>query len=85
MFHLILALPSELGSSLGILANLYNWDAALLRSLDFSIHNLHRFFHEVETLVDFDLVEWNYKSLVGQTLFQVRDVECRMYVTKFVG
>ena len=82
MFHLILALPSELRSSLGIPANLYNWDATLLRSLDFSIHNLHRLFHEVEALVDLDLVELDYKSLDGQTLFQVRDVESRMYVTK---
>ena len=84
-FHLILALPSELRSSLGVPANLHNWDVALFRSFDLSVHNLHRFFHEVEALVDLDIVEWDYKSLVRQSLFQVRDVEGRMYVVKFVG
>ena len=82
-FHLILTLPSEFRSSLGIPANLHYRDTALLRSLDLSVHDLYWFFHEVEALVDLDLVEWDYKSLVGQTLFQVRDVKSKMYVTEF--
>ena len=83
-FHLILTLPSEFRSSLGVPANLHYRDTTLLRLLDLSVHDLYWFFHEVEALVDLDLVEWDYKSLVGQTLFQVRYVECRMYVTKCV-
>ena len=83
--HLILAFPSEFRSSLGVPANLHDRDTALLCLLDLTVHDLYRFFHEVEALVDLDLVEWDYKSLVGQTLFQVRYVECRMYVTKCVG
>ena len=84
-FHLILTLLNVFWSSLGVPADLHNQDTALLRLLDFSVHDLYRFFHEVETLVDIDLVEWDYEGLVRQTLFQVRHVECRMYVTKFVG
>ena len=83
-FHLILALPSEFRSSLGIPANLHYRDTTLLRSLDLSVHDIYRFFHEVETLVDLDPVEWDYKSLFVRTLFQVRDLEGRMYVTEFV-
>ena len=82
-FHLILRLPSEFQSSLGVPANLHYRDATLLRLLDLTVHDLFGFFHEVEALVDLDLVEWDYKSLVGHTLFHVCDVECRMYVTKF--
>ena len=64
-FHLILALPCELRSSLGAPTNLHYCDAALLRLLDFSVHDLYWFFHEVESLVDIDLVEWDQKSLFG--------------------
>ena len=84
-FHLILVLPFEFRSSLGVPTNLLYWDATLFRLLDLTVHDLYWFFHEAEALVDLDLVEWNYKSVVGQTLFQVRYVECRMYVTKCVG
>ena len=70
-FHLILVLPSELRPTLGVPSNLHNWDAALFRSFYFSIHNLCRLFNEVEALVDFDLVEWDYESLVGQAFLQV--------------
>ena len=70
-FHLILTLPSEFRSSLGIPANLHYRDTALFHFLDLSVHDLYWFLHEVEALVDLDLVEWNNKSLIGQTLFQV--------------
>ena len=82
-FHLILMLPREFWSSLGVPANLHYRDMTLFCLLDLSVHDLYWFFHEVEALVDLDLVEWDYKSLVGQTLFQVRYVEGRMYVTEF--
>ena len=64
-FHLVLALPSKLRSSLGIPANLLYQDTSLFRSLDLSVHDLYWFFHEIKTLDDLDLVEWDYKSLVG--------------------
>ena len=83
LFHLILSLQSEFRSSLGDPADLHYQDTTLFRLLDLSVHDLYRFFHKVEALVDLDLVEWNNKSLVGQTLFQVRDVESGMYVTEF--
>ena len=70
-FHLILTLLSEFRSSLGVPANLHYRDTALLCLIDLSVHDLYWFLHEVEALVDLDLVEWNNKSLVGQTLFQV--------------
>ena len=69
--HLILAFPSEFRSSLGVPANLHDRDTTLFRLLDLTVHDLCRFFHEVEAVVDLDIVEWDYKSLVGQTLFQV--------------
>ena len=56
--HLIFAFPSEFRSSLGVPANLHYWDVALLRLHDLTVHDLYRFFHEVEALVDLDLVEW---------------------------
>ena len=83
-FHLILSFPSEFRSTLCVPAHLHYRDTALLCLLDLSVHDLYRVLREVEALVDLDLVEWNNKSLVGQTLFQVRDVEGRMYVTEFV-
>ena len=64
-FHLILTLPSVFRSSLGVPADLHNRDTTLLRLLDLTVHDLYWFFHEVEALVDLDLVEWNNKSLVG--------------------
>ena len=64
-FHLVFALPSEFRSLLGVPPNFHNWDAALFRSFYFPIHNLRRFFHEVEPFVDLDLVMWDYKILVG--------------------
>ena len=82
-FQLILALPSEFRSSLGIPTNLHYRDTTLLRLLDLSVHDLYMFFHEVEALFDLDLFEWDNKSPVIPTLFQVRDVESRMYTTEF--
>ena len=70
-FHLILVLPGELRSLFGIPSNLHNWDAALFRSFDLPVHNLRRLFHEVEALIDLDLVEGNHESLVGQAFLQV--------------
>lgn len=70
-FHLILALPSEFRSRLGVPPNLHNWDAALFRSFYFSIHNLRMLFHEVEALVDLDLVKRDHESLIGQAFLQV--------------
>ena len=61
---MILALPSEFGSSLGVPANLHYRGTALFRLLDLSVHDLYWFFHQVEALVDLDLVEWDNKSLV---------------------
>ena len=68
--HLILAFPSEFRSSLGVPTNFHNRDAALFRLLDLSVHDLYWFFNKVEALVDLDLIEWDYKNLFGQTLFQ---------------
>ena len=65
LFHLILAFPSEFRSSLGVLANLHDRDMALLCLLDLTVHDLYRFFHEVEALVDLGLVKWDYESLIG--------------------
>ena len=84
-FHLIFAFPCEFGSPLGVPANLHDGYATLFCLFDLSVHDFYWFLHEVEALVDLDLVKWDNKSLVEQTLFQVRDVEGRMYVTKFAG
>ena len=71
LFHLIFAFPCEFGSPLGVPANLHDGYATLFCLFDLSVHDFYWFFHKVEALVDLDLVEWNNKSLVGQTLFQV--------------
>ena len=65
LFHPIFALLSEFRSPLGIPANLHYWDATLFRSFDLSAHSFDRFFHEVEVLIDFNLIERDYKGLVG--------------------
>ena len=54
--HLILAFPSEFRPALGVPANLHNRDTALLRLFDLTVHDFYRFFHEVEALVDLNLV-----------------------------
>ena len=78
--HLILAFPSEFRSSLGVPANLHDRDTALFRLLDLTVHDLYRFFHEVEALVDLDLVEWTFESPNGKVRFQDRDAKGKMYV-----
>ena len=75
MFHLVLAYPSEFGSSLGIPTNLYYWYTTLFRSFDLLVHDFHRFLDEMEILVYFNFVRWNDESLVGQALLQVGHME----------
>ena len=68
LFHLIFAFPGELGSSLGVPSNLHNGNATLFCSFDFSVHDFFQFFHEVETLVGFNLAKRDNESLVEQAL-----------------
>nr|GEY55728.1 hypothetical protein [Tanacetum cinerariifolium] len=50
--ELIFTFPCELKTSLGVPSNLNNGDAALLQPLDFTIHDFHWFFNEVEFIIN---------------------------------
>ncbi|GJY12888.1 hypothetical protein Tco_0382197 [Tanacetum coccineum] len=62
-------------TSLRVPTYLDNQNTVLLQTLDFGVHDLDRFFNEVEFFVDLDFIQRYSKSLVSQSLLQVRDVK----------
>ncbi|GKA34812.1 hypothetical protein Tco_0721241 [Tanacetum coccineum] len=55
--HLVFTLPCELRTSPRVLAYLDNWNATLLQTLDLTVHDLDRFFNEVEFVVDLNFIQ----------------------------
>ncbi|GKC77538.1 hypothetical protein Tco_1128312 [Tanacetum coccineum] len=47
-----------------------------MRMFDPAVNDFDRFFNELEFVIDLDFIQSNSKSLIGQTLLQVRDVKC---------
>ncbi|GJX03057.1 hypothetical protein Tco_0188973 [Tanacetum coccineum] len=50
----------------------------LLQTLDLTVHDLDRFFNEVELVVDLDFIQRYSKSFVRQSFLQIRDVKGTM-------
>ncbi|GKB13177.1 hypothetical protein Tco_0847100 [Tanacetum coccineum] len=73
--HLFFTFPRKLRTSPGVLAHLDNQNMDLLQMLDFTVHDLDRFFNEVEFVVDLDFIQRYGKSLVRHAFLQVRDVK----------
>ena len=84
LFHLVLALPGELWSALGVPSNFHDRDSTLFQPFDFPIHDLNWFLHKVELLVDLDFLQWNDKGCVGQALLKIRHMKSVMYVLQFL-
>ncbi|GKB49817.1 hypothetical protein Tco_0900570 [Tanacetum coccineum] len=61
-----------------VLAYLDNQNTALLQTLDLMVHDLDRFFNEVEFVVDLDFIQRYSKSFVRHTFLQIRDVKRTM-------
>ncbi|GKG23290.1 hypothetical protein Tco_0391326, partial [Tanacetum coccineum] len=47
-----------------VLAYLDNWNATLLQTLDLTVHDLDRFFNEVEFVVDLNFIQRYSKRFV---------------------
>ncbi|GJY35468.1 regulatory protein NPR3, partial [Tanacetum coccineum] len=75
---LVFTFPGEFRTSHGIPPNLDDQNTDLLQSFDFPVHNLYRFFDEIKLIFDLDLIQWNDKRFVKQTLLQARHMECTM-------
>ena len=54
---LVLSLPSVLGASARVPAYFHDWDMTLLQSFNFPVHDLNRFFDEIQLFVDLDLFQ----------------------------
>ncbi|GKB03875.1 hypothetical protein Tco_0832018 [Tanacetum coccineum] len=65
-------------------AYLDNRNTALLQMLDLTVHDLNRFFNEVEFVVDLDFIQWYSKSFVRHAFFQVRDVKSTVNSAKLL-
>ena len=82
---MVLTLSSEFWATFGLPSNLDYRNTAALESLDFSIHDLHRFLYEVHRVVDLEVLERNVKVFLCKTSLEIGDVEGRMYVAQFRG
>ncbi|GKF57952.1 hypothetical protein Tco_0171489, partial [Tanacetum coccineum] len=61
LLELIFESSRELGTSSRFPSNLDNRDTTLLQPLDFTIHDLHEFFNEVELIINFYFIQRNHK------------------------
>ncbi|GKB44815.1 hypothetical protein Tco_0889757 [Tanacetum coccineum] len=63
LLHLVFAFPGILGTSFRIPTDLHDWNATLLQTLNFAVHNLNWFFNEMELFINVDFVQWNRERL----------------------
>ncbi|KAL4555619.1 hypothetical protein LXL04_038243 [Taraxacum kok-saghyz] len=75
-FHLVLAFLGELWSVLSTPSYFHNGNPTLLQSFDFPIHDLHRFFHKVEFLINLDLFQGNNERFLRQAFLEVSCTFC---------
>ncbi|GKC96956.1 hypothetical protein Tco_1162398 [Tanacetum coccineum] len=73
--HLLFMFPHKLRTSLRVPAYLQNRNTALLQTLDLTVHDLDRFFNEVEFIAELDFIQRYGKSFVGHAFLQVRDMK----------
>ncbi|GKF81356.1 hypothetical protein Tco_0239958, partial [Tanacetum coccineum] len=65
LLHLVFTLPRKLRTSLRVPTYLDNRNTTLLETFDLMVHDLDRFFYEMEFFVDLDFIQWYSKSLVS--------------------
>ncbi|GKD36571.1 hypothetical protein Tco_1252080 [Tanacetum coccineum] len=75
LLHLIFTLPDELRTSPRVLAYFDNQNTALLQTLDLTVHDLDRFFDEVEFFIDLDFIQRYSKRFIRHAFLQIRDVK----------
>nr|GEX27390.1 putative reverse transcriptase domain-containing protein [Tanacetum cinerariifolium] len=68
----------ELRTSPGVPSNFDDGNAALLYSLDFTIHYLYWFFNEAEFVINVHFIQRDCQWFIGQALLQVGHVERAM-------
>ena len=81
---MVLLFLSEFRLSLGVPTDLHYGYVTLFCPFKPPVHDFHMFLDEVETLVYFNFVKWNDKSLIREALLQVIHMEGGVYVTEFL-
>ncbi|GKA99766.1 hypothetical protein Tco_0827760 [Tanacetum coccineum] len=71
LLHLIFTLSGELRTSTRVPAYLDNQNTTLLLTFDLTVHDLDRFFDEVELVVDLNLIQRKGECFVRLTLLQI--------------
>nr|GEW97815.1 zinc finger, CCHC-type [Tanacetum cinerariifolium] len=61
--HLVFTLPRELRTSLGVPTYFDDQDTTMLQTFDLTVHDLNKFFNEVEFFVDLDFIQRYSKGL----------------------
>nr|GEW70186.1 hypothetical protein [Tanacetum cinerariifolium] len=72
LLHLIFSFSSELRTSLRVPMHFNNWDTYLLQMFDLMVHDFEWFFCEIDLVIDLDFIQWNSKSLFGQTFLKIK-------------
>ncbi|GJW40022.1 hypothetical protein Tco_0065867 [Tanacetum coccineum] len=75
LLHLIFTLSSELRTSPRVPAELDNRNMALLQTFDLMVHDLDRFFDEVEFVIDLDFIQRYSKRFISHAFLQIREVK----------
>ncbi|GKE64219.1 hypothetical protein Tco_1518380, partial [Tanacetum coccineum] len=65
----------ELRTSPGVPTYFDNRNTTLLQTLDLTVHDLDRFFYEVEFVVNLDFIQRYSKRFVDHAFLQIRDVK----------
>ncbi|GJV96813.1 hypothetical protein Tco_1548390 [Tanacetum coccineum] len=76
--HLVFTLPRKLRTSPRVPTYLDNRNAALLQTLDLTVHDLDRLFNEVKVIVNLDFIQRYSKGFVRHTFHQIQDVKRTM-------
>nr|GFB94221.1 hypothetical protein [Tanacetum cinerariifolium] len=100
LLHLVFTLPGELRTSPGVPAHFDNRNMTLLQTLDLTVHDLDRFFNEVQFVVNLDFILWFFnevqfvvnldfilwysKRFISHAFLQLRDVKCCMDSTQML-
>ena len=84
LLHLVHTFLSKLRPSTRVPSNFYYSNADLFEVFDFSIHDFHWILHEMKLNIDPDLIEWNDKVLIRETLFKITHMEGIMNFIEFL-
>nr|GEY91834.1 hypothetical protein [Tanacetum cinerariifolium] len=75
LLHLVFTLPGELRTPPRVLAYFDNWNTTLLQTLDLTVHDLDRFFNEVQFVVNLDFIQRYSKRFFSHAFLQLRDMK----------